>query len=162
MIALRPKPAYIGLGSNVGDRRASIDSAVASLRCSPGVRVLRRSDLRETAPEGVAGQPAFLNGALEIETTLEPAVLLDRLLEIERALGRVRRERWGPREIDLDLLLYGDRVVKTERLVVPHPRMAERRFVLEPLAELCPRRVVPGLGRTVRRLLESLGREAAV
>ena len=141
--------AYIGLGSNLGDRRAMIDGALERLRPR------RVSTIVETEPWGVADQPRFLNAVAEIETDLEPAELLDRLLDVERGLGRVRREKWGPRTIDLDLLLYGDRQVASDTLSVPHPRLHERKFVLEGLAELCPDRTVPGLGRTVLQLLEN-------
>lgn len=139
--------AYIGLGSNLGDRRAMIAGALERLH------PLRVSAVVETEPWGVTGQPPYLNAVAEIETDLDPAGLLDRLLEVERGLGRVRREKWGPRTIDLDLLLYDDREVRSESLSVPHPHLHERRFVLEGLAELCPDRTVPGLGRTVRELL---------
>jgi len=140
--------AYIGLGSNLGDRRAMIAGALDRLQPR------RVSTIVETEPWGVADQPRYLNAVAEIETDLEPAALLDRLLDLERGLGRVRREKWGPRTIDLDLLLYGDRRVSSELLSVPHPHLHERRFVLEGLAELCPDRTVPGLDRTVRELLE--------
>jgi 2-amino-4-hydroxy-6-hydroxymethyldihydropteridine diphosphokinase len=115
----------------------------------------RVSAIIETEPWGRADQPRFLNAVAEIETLLEPAEFLHRLLDVERGLGRVRNELWGPRTIDLDLLLYGDRRVASEALSVPHPRLHERRFVLEGLAELCPDRTVPGLDRTVRQLLEA-------
>lgn len=141
--------AYIGLGSNLGDRRASLEAAVERLRPARVSRVI------ETDPWGRADQPKFLNAVAELPTDLEPGPLLDRLLDLERTLGRVRGERWGPRTIDLDLLLYDDRVIRGDALAVPHPRLAERRFVLEGLAELCPDRAVPGLGRTVRQLLEN-------
>jgi 2-amino-4-hydroxy-6-hydroxymethyldihydropteridine diphosphokinase len=140
--------AYIGLGSNLGDRRAMIAGALERLKPR------RVSAIVETEPWGRTEQPRFLNAVAEIETDLEPAALLDRLQGVERDLGRVRRERWGPRTIDLDLLLYEDRRVDSETLSVPHPRLHERRFVLEGLAELCPDRKVPGLDRTVRELLE--------
>src|SRR5207244_255921 len=136
------------LGSNLGDRRAMIAGALDRLQPR------RVSTIVETEPWGVADQPRYLNAVAEIETDLEPAALLDRLLEVERGLGRVRREKWGPRTIDLDLLLYADRRVESGALSVPHPRLHERRFVLEGLAELCPDRRVPGLERTVRELLE--------
>jgi 2-amino-4-hydroxy-6-hydroxymethyldihydropteridine diphosphokinase len=140
--------AYIGLGSNVGDRRATLETALERL-------VPRRvSSIVETEPWGLSGQPRFLNAVAEVETDLGSEALLDRLLEVEQDLGRVRAERWGPRTIDLDLLLYGELVIRTARLAVPHPRLAERRFVLEGLAELCPERRVPGLDRTVRELLD--------
>ena len=141
--------AYIGLGSNLGDRRAMIDRALERLRPR------RVSAVLETEPWGKTDQPRFLNAVAEIETELEPHALLDRLLDVERDLGRVRREHWGPRSIDLDLLLYDDQEIRSETLAVPHPRLHERRFVLEGLAELCPDHPVPGLGRTVRQLLES-------
>ena len=141
--------AYIGLGSNLGDRQALLDRALERLR------PLRVSRVIETEPWGRADQPKFLNAVAEIDTALEPDALLEQLLALERELGRVRSERWGPRSIDLDLLLYGDRQVRTDSLEVPHPRLARRRFVLEGLAELCPDRAVPGLGKTVRQLLEA-------
>ncbi len=142
--------AYVGLGANLGDREATIGAAVAAL---PGVVAVSR--LRETEPVGVVGQPPFLNGAVLLETDLPPRELLGRLLAIERQLGRERRERWGPRTIDLDLLLYGDVVVDEPGLTVPHPRLHERRFALEPLAELDPALEVPGRGG-VRELLAEL------
>ena len=142
--------AYVGVGANLGDRRATIEAAVAAL---PGVVAV--SELRETAPVGVVDQPAFLNGAVALETELSPRDLLETLLEVERSLGRERGERWGPRTIDLDLLLYGGETLDEPGLTVPHPRLHERRFALEPLAELDPGLVVPGRGR-VRELLSEL------
>ncbi len=142
--------AYVGLGSNLGDREATIRAAVAAL---PDVVAV--SELRETAPVGVVDQPAFLNGAAALETELSPRQLLEVLLEVELGLGRERRERWGPRTIDLDLLLYGGETVAEPGLVVPHPRLHERGFVLEPLAELDPGLVVPGRG-PVKLLLAEL------
>jgi 2-amino-4-hydroxy-6-hydroxymethyldihydropteridine diphosphokinase len=133
--------AYVGLGANLGDREATIRAAIAEL---PGV--LGVSTLRETDPVGVTDQPRFLNGVAALETGLQPQELLDLLLAVERRLGRERRERWGPRTIDLDLLLYGDEVIDEEGLTVPHPHLHERRFVLEPLAEIAPSLVIPGLG----------------
>jgi 2-amino-4-hydroxy-6-hydroxymethyldihydropteridine diphosphokinase len=147
--------AYVGLGSNLGDRRALIASALERLRPR------RVSAVVETEPWGVAGQPRFLNAVAELETDLAPGALLDRLLDLERDLGRVRAERWGPRTMDLDLLLYGDRRVDTPSLTLPHPRLHERRFVLEGLAELCPDLRVPGLDRTVRDLLDHCGERVA-
>ena len=134
--------AYVGLGSNLGDREATIRAALAAL---PGVVAV--STLRETEPVGVTEQPAFLNGAAAVETELTPRELLETLLAIERALGRERRERWGPRTIDLDLLLYGAETVDEPGLMVPHPHLHERRFALEPLAELDPELELPGRGR---------------
>jgi 2-amino-4-hydroxy-6-hydroxymethyldihydropteridine diphosphokinase len=142
--------AYVGLGSNLGDREGTIRAAIAAL---PGVVAV--SELRETNPVGVTEQPVFLNGAVALETELSPRQLLDALLAIERELGRERRERWGPRTIDLDLLLYGDETVDEPGLTVPHPRLHERRFALEPLADLDPELVVPGRG-PVSALLAAL------
>jgi 2-amino-4-hydroxy-6-hydroxymethyldihydropteridine diphosphokinase len=117
--------------------------------------VVAVAQLRETEPVGLVEQPPFLNGAVAIDTSLPPRALLDLLLEIERSLGRVRGERWGPRTIDLDLLAYGDERVEEEGLHVPHPRLHERRFALEPLAELDPELEIPGLG-TVSELIAAL------
>ena len=142
--------AYVGLGSNLGDREATIRAAIAAL---PDVVAV--SELRETEPVGVVDQPRFLNGAARLETQLSARELLDRLLAVERELGRERRERWGPRTIDLDLLLYGSESIAEPGLTVPHPRLHERRFALEPLAELHSELVVPGRGR-VRDLLAEL------
>jgi 2-amino-4-hydroxy-6-hydroxymethyldihydropteridine diphosphokinase len=141
--------AFVGVGANLGDRRATIAEAIGLLE-----GVLAKSDLRETDPVGVTDQPAFLNGAVVIETDLSPRELLETLLTVERRLGRERRERWGPRTIDLDLLLYGDETIDEPGLTVPHPRLHERRFVLEPLAELDPELVVPGRGRVSDLLSE--------
>jgi 2-amino-4-hydroxy-6-hydroxymethyldihydropteridine diphosphokinase len=144
--------AYVGLGANVGPREVTLLRAVDLLAEDDGVDVLAVSTLRETDPVGVVDQPRFLNGAARIETSLEPRSLLELLLRIERSLGRVREERWGPRTVDLDLLAYGDRTVDEPGLRVPHPRLRERRFALEPLAELDPDLVVPGLGPVSRAL----------
>ena len=114
---------------------------------TPGVDVLAVSELRETEPVGVVDQPPFLNGAVALETSLSARELLDLLLDVERELGRVRNERWGPRLVDLDLLLYGAETIDEPGLRVPHPRLHERRFALEPLAELDPDLVIPGRGR---------------
>ena len=133
--------AYVGLGANLGEREATIRAAVASL---PGVVAV--SSFRETDPVGRTDQPKFLNGVAALETGLSARELLDVLLSVERELGRERRERWGPRTIDLDLLLYGGETVEEPGLTVPHPRLHERRFALEPLAELDPELFVPGHG----------------
>jgi len=147
---------YVGLGANLGDREATIRRALELLDSDQDVRVVAVSTLRETDPVGFADQPRFLNGAALIETDLGAREVLDRLLRVERALGRTRDgPRWGPRTIDLDLLVHGSQVVDEPGLRVPHPRLAERRFVLEPLAELDPELVVPGLG-AVETLLASL------
>jgi 2-amino-4-hydroxy-6-hydroxymethyldihydropteridine diphosphokinase len=154
--------AFVALGSNLGDREATILRALAALKEEGAVRVVRVSSLRETDPVGYEEQPKFLNGVVEVETELEPRELLGRLLAIERGLGRTRgpdQPPLGPRTIDLDLLLYGDATITEAGLQLPHPRMHERRFVLEPLAELAPEAVVPGHGRveTLLAKLESSG-----
>jgi 2-amino-4-hydroxy-6-hydroxymethyldihydropteridine diphosphokinase len=148
--------AYIGLGANLGPREATLLRAVDLLAASGGIEVLELSSLRETEPVGVKDQPTFVNGALAVETTLSPHELLDTLLGVERELGRVREgERWGPRTIDLDLLVYADEVVDEPGLRVPHQLLHERRFALEPLAELEPELEIPGRGR-VSELLARL------
>lgn len=153
---------FIGLGSNVGDRRAMLDGALDAISALPGVSLVAVSAIRETAPVGPIEQGPYLNAVAElaIDTArcIEPESLLHALLEIERALGRdrSREARWGPRTLDLDVLLYGQRQVRTFDLEVPHPRLSERRFVLEPLAELAPDLVVPGVGTSVSELLAAV------
>ncbi len=146
----------MGLGANLGPREETLREAVRLLDETEGVDVIFRSELRETEPVGVVDQPRFLNGAVAVDTELSARALLDVLLAVEQRLGRVRDgTRWGPRTIDLDLLLYGDEVLDEAGLRVPHPRLHERRFVLEPLAELDPGLVVPGSG-AVSDLLAAL------
>ena len=154
---MQPITAYIALGSNLGDRAANLASAVAKLRQTPEVEVVRvSSSLENAAVGGPDDSPPFLNAAVEVRTTLGAHALLNRLLEIERELGRQRREKWEPRVIDLDLLLYGDHVLSSQELIVPHPLMHERRFVLEPLAEIAPDVMHPTLQMSVAGLLENL------
>ena len=149
--------AYLGLGTNLGDRRANLRRAADAIAATPGVCATRLSPIHETAPVGgPAGQGDYLNAAMEIQTTLSPRELLNALLRIERDLGRERRERWGPRVIDLDLLLYDDLTMDEPGLTLPHPRMHERRFVLDPLADLAPNLVHPVLGKTVIALVQTL------
>jgi 2-amino-4-hydroxy-6-hydroxymethyldihydropteridine diphosphokinase len=148
--------AYLGLGSNLGDREQTLRQALTALAEVPGVEVVAVSRFRETDPVGYLDQPRFLNAAAAVETSLGPHELLAALLEVERSLGRTRDgERFGPRTIDLDLLVYGDRTVGEPGLQVPHPRLHERRFVLEPLAEVAPGLEIPGRG-SVERLLSEL------
>ncbi len=143
---------YLALGSNLGDRRAHI--AVAVARLAPDVVVERVSSLYETEPAYVLDQPRFLNAALRGRTALEPSALLALLKRIERELGRVASVRFGPRVIDMDILVYGHRSIATEALTIPHPRMAERPFVLVPLAEIAPDLTPPGWSTTVGALAQ--------
>ncbi|MGB2754546.1 MAG: 2-amino-4-hydroxy-6-hydroxymethyldihydropteridine diphosphokinase [Phycisphaerae bacterium] len=150
---------YLGLGSNLGDRRRNLEAALEALRAHPQIAVSAVSSFLETDPVGgPPGQGKFLNAAAKIETDLSPEALLEELKRVERALGRREGPRWGPREIDLDILLYGDAVLETPDLMIPHPRLRERRFVLEPLAEIAPAARDPVTGRTVRELLALLDR----
>jgi 2-amino-4-hydroxy-6-hydroxymethyldihydropteridine diphosphokinase len=147
---------YVGLGSNLGDREGTIRRALEWLAADGKIEVVAVSTLRETDPVGYLDQPRFLNGAAALRTELPPRALLERLQDVERGLGRDRSgQRYGPRTIDLDLLLYGGESVDEPGLEIPHPRLAERRFVLEPLAELDGALEVPGRGR-VRALLAGL------
>jgi len=139
--------AYVGLGANLGDRERTLREAVNALAAEDGVEVVAVSTLSETEPVGVGDQPLYVNGAAALETTLTAHELLDRLLVVEQRFGRVRVPgEHGPRTLDLDLLLYGDEVIDEPGLTIPHPRLHERRFVLEPLAELAPALVVPRRG----------------
>ena len=145
--------AYVGLGANLGPREVTLLRAVDLLAAEPGIEILAVSRLRETEPLGNTDQPEFLNGAVAVETSLSPRELLDALLRAEQELGRTREgERWGPRTIDLDLLVYGDEIVDEPGLRVPHPRLHERRFVLEPLVDLEPELVIPGVGKAAESL----------
>jgi 2-amino-4-hydroxy-6-hydroxymethyldihydropteridine diphosphokinase len=149
--------AYVGLGSNLGEPERQIEQALELLAAEEGIELRAVSTLRWTDPVGYEDQPRFLNGAAEVETSLGARELLELLLAIERRLDRERGEgpRFGPRTIDLDLLVYADSVVDEPGLTVPHPRLADRRFALEPLAELAPELVVPGAG-PVQALLAGL------
>jgi 2-amino-4-hydroxy-6-hydroxymethyldihydropteridine diphosphokinase len=148
--------AYVGVGANLGNREETIARAVELLGRRDGVEVVAVSTLRETDPVGFTDQPRFVNGAVAVETELEPRQLLDTLLAVERELGRTREGlRFGPRTIDLDLLVFGDRELSEPGLTVPHPRLAERLFALEPLADLDPDLSIPGRGR-VSDLLRGL------
>jgi 2-amino-4-hydroxy-6-hydroxymethyldihydropteridine diphosphokinase len=149
------KLVYIALGSNLGDRAGNLRLAREQIE-APDLRVLRASSIYETAPRDVEDQPWFLNQVIECETDLFPRQLLGRLQKIERAMGRKRTIVKGPREIDLDILLFGNAVMKIPELEIPHPRLAERRFVLEPLAELIPDKKHPGTRRTVREMLAAV------
>lgn len=149
--------AYIGLGSNLGDRELNLLRAVAELGKLPGSRVTGLSPFYETSPVGVSDQPFFINAAMRLSTRLTPHALLIQLQNIERVIfHRKRTQHWGPRPMDLDLLLFGDLVINCDELTIPHPRMAERRFVLEPLCSLAPDLLHPVLGRPMRELLAAL------
>ena len=145
--------AYVGLGSNLGEREATLWKALEGLGATEGIEVVAVSSFRETDPVGVVDQPRFVNAAAALETSLSPRELLERLLDVERSLGRDRavEERWGPRTLDLDLLLYGGESIDEPGLEVPHPRLTERAFVLEPLLELDPDLRLPD-GRPLRDL----------
>jgi para-aminobenzoate synthetase component I len=143
--AKRVQTAYLGLGSNLGDRHATLSTALARLAAAPEVRIARVSPVYETAAVGLTDQPDFLNLIVELETTLAPHALLDLCLSIEQSLGRVRRERWGPRTLDLDVLLYADVTLADAQLTLPHPRLHERAFVLVPLADLAPDLILSGV-----------------
>jgi 2-amino-4-hydroxy-6-hydroxymethyldihydropteridine diphosphokinase len=147
---------YLGLGANLGDREANLRHAVQAMR-GRGLTVLTLSPLYETEPWGITDQPRFLNAACAIETDCEPHQLLDLLKAIERDLGRVPAVRFGPRPIDLDILLYGALRIAMPRLVVPHPGMLERASVLVPLADIAPAARHPATGLTVKEHLQNLG-----
>ena len=155
--------AYIALGSNLGDRELNLLRAVAEVGRLPGSRVTALSSFYETSPVGDVKQDAFYNAVLRLSTGLEPRTLLTHLLRIEdESFKRVRTVHQGPRRMDLDLLLYGDRIINEEDLVVPHPRLTERRFVLQPLCEMAPDLLHPLTGKSIRELLASLESDESV
>ena len=143
----------MGLGSNLGDRLANLQRAVELLAARPGLRVERSSRVYETEPVGGPPQPEYLNAVVEVQSTLSPHDLLAACMDVEQRMGRVRAERWGPRIIDIDVLTYDEEEVDEPDLVVPHPRMHERAFVLVPLLELDPDPLIPGRGRISERRL---------
>jgi 2-amino-4-hydroxy-6-hydroxymethyldihydropteridine diphosphokinase len=149
------KTAFLAFGSNVGDREGNLREAVERLEAA-GIRILRRSSLYETAPQELLDQPMFLNAVAEVETNLFPMQLLGCVRQIERDMGRRRVTPNGPRNIDIDVLFYGRNVIASTELDVPHPRMAQRRFVLEPLAEIAPDFRHPITGKTANEMLATL------
>ncbi len=153
---------YIGLGSNLGNRATWLAAARDHLQAQETISVLKTSSLYETAAYGFREQPAFLNQVIEVATSLTPLLLLERLLKIENELGRVRTQHWGPRNIDLDLLAYGEIEFASERLCVPHPEIPKRRFVLAPWQELAPDFKIPKWQSTVAELLRQCEDTSAV
>lgn len=149
---------YLGLGGNLGNRLAGLTEALALLDATPAMRMLSCSSVYETEPWGVVDQPRFLNLAAGFETTLSPPDLLAVCKQVESQVGRTESYRWGPRQIDVDILLYGDAVVRSTQpdLQIPHARLADRAFALVPLAEIAPDAVAPGLGRHVHQLLSNV------
>lgn len=148
--------AFLALGSNMGDRKGYLDGAAGRLAADPDFQVIKKSDWIETKPYGGVEQDDFLNGVIEVKTLLTPARLLDRLHEIEAAADRKREVHWGPRTLDLDILFYDDLVVDTERLIIPHPDLQNRSFVLEPLCRIAPYLRHPLLHKTVLELKNNL------
>jgi 2-amino-4-hydroxy-6-hydroxymethyldihydropteridine diphosphokinase len=160
--AARVRQAFVGAGANLGDRCGAIAGAAAQLRAWPGIESLEVSPLFETEPVGVVDQPRFVNAVLGVETVLSPEELLRVLMTIEREFGRERRERWGPRTLDLDLLAFEGETRATPELTLPHPRMFERAFVMVPLRELLRRpKFEGGAWRALRERLETLPTGAA-
>lgn len=145
--------AYLGLGSNLGDRLSNLKQALALLLADPGLELEMCSGVYETEPVGGPEQGPFLNACVAVKTTLAPVTLLRKMLSVEEKMKRVRAQRWGPRIIDLDLLLYEGVVINTPTLQLPHPRMMERDFVLIPLADIAPDLVIPGSGQKVKMIL---------
>ena len=145
--------AYIGFGSNIGDRLVHIQNAIQTLSKAEGITLQKISSLYKTDPVGYEAQAQFLNGVAAIQTSLSPLSLLHTLKDIETAVGRQHRIRWGPREIDLDILIYGDLCLRTEKLILPHPEMHLRSFVLVPLAEIAPDLVHPVFQETIQTIL---------
>lgn len=149
MSELRKNPvlAFIGIGSNLDDPRGQVEVAITLLNELPGCQVLRQSSLYVSAPFGGVEQADFVNAVVELETTVPPSILLVCVKELERSRGRdLAAQRWGPRILDLDILVYGDQIVDSADLKIPHPGIAERNFVLLPLREIAPTLVIPGLG----------------
>lgn len=154
--------AYLGLGANLGDRLQQLRQAIDLLNHTKGISVSRLSSVYETTPVGYIEQPIFYNMVIEIQTTLAAHDVLQVCLQIEKKLKRAREIRWGPRTIDIDILLYGDRIINQNELVIPHPRMTERAFVLIPLKELVGDRMIPGTNRSVEQCIQELHGEQGI
>lgn len=154
--------AFLSLGANIGDRQGTLARALEMIAETPGISLLRTSGFYATDPVGYLEQPEFVNSAAVIRTVLAPVELLERLREIELKLGRIRRRKWHEREIDIDIILIDDLVIRTERLTVPHPEMQHRAFVLVPLAEIAPEARHPLLRKTVREILGDLADTAGI
>ena len=153
---------YLGIGGNLGDRERTLKQAVKALADATGLKLLGASGVYETDPVCVEDQPRFLNAVLRVETSLEARDLLSLLLSVEQRFGRIRERKWGPRTLDLDVLLYGDQIIKEDALELPHPHMHERAFVLVPLCDLNPAGRHPVLGRRFSELAEAAGGEGVV
>ena len=147
---------YLGLGSNIGNRKENMLKAKSALNSSSQVNVLQSSTIIETDPVGNTNQPKFLNCVLKIETNLKPAELLTKCLEIESKLRRIRIKKWEPRIIDIDILLYGDKIIKEDYLVIPHPELHKREFVLRSLVEICPEFIHPKMNNTILQIYEDI------
>lgn len=147
---------FIGLGSNIGDRKKNMEEAMRLLDTPPDIKVEKESSLYTTEPIGFVGQDWFLNSVIEVSTLLSPKALLHRCQAIEEQMGRVRTMLWGPRTIDLDILLYGEEIVEDDELIIPHPNMHKRGFVLVPFAEIAPEVIHPKLNKKASELLRQL------
>lgn len=154
--------AYLGLGANIGEPLTQLQQAIESIHYTHGICVNRISSVYETAPIGFEDQPSFYNVVIEVQTTLSPFQLLSALSQIEKKMHRVRKVRWGPRTIDIDILLYDQRTIQHDDLQIPHPRMTERAFVMVPLAELIPDVTVPGTEQLVQQRASELQLEQDV
>ncbi len=154
--------AYVGLGSNLNKRLGNLKKAISLIEQNSNIELLKRSSVYRTEPVGPKDQPDFLNMALEVETTLSPLELLGFLQDVEQDMGRKRGAKWGPRNIDLDLLLYEDQVINSVELTLPHPQMHLRKFVLVPMVEIAKDRIHPVFKKTVAELLDELKQDSKV